>query len=96
MSPTLLVGRPPPRVADSHTLTLMRRSFGTRLRRLRIGTGMTQEELAERCVRLGRNMLVGQVRAYEQDLYLPSLRTFVALARALEVSLDELWGDDDP
>ena len=57
---------------------------------------MTQEELAERCVRLGRNMLVGQVRAYEQDLYLPSLRTFVALARALEVSLDELWGDDDP
>ena len=57
---------------------------------------MTQEELAERCVRLGRNMSSGQVRAYEPDLYLPSLRTFVALARALEVSLDELWGDDDP
>jgi len=57
---------------------------------------MTQEELAERCVRLGRTMSGGQVRAYEQDLYLPSLRTFVALARALEVSLDELWGDDDP
>jgi len=41
-------------------------------------------------------MSAGQIGMYERDDYLPSLRTFVVLARALEVSLNELWGDDEP
>jgi transcriptional regulator with XRE-family HTH domain len=81
--------------AASATLPPVNTSFGIQLRRLRRGSDMMQEELAERCIRLGRSMSGSQVRAYEQDLYLPALRTFVALARALEVPLDEVWGDGD-
>jgi len=74
----------------------MSASFGDQLRRVRPAKGLTQEALAARCVELGRSMSAGQIGMYERDDYLPSLRTFVVLARALEASLDELWGDADP
>lgn len=37
-----------------------------------------------------------QVEAWENCRYLPSLLSFIALARALDLTLDELWGATSP
>ena len=61
------------------------REFGTRLRELRTERGLTQRQLAE---------LVGcetmLISGYERGIGLPKLDTLVALAGALELSLDFL------
>jgi transcriptional regulator with XRE-family HTH domain len=60
-------------------------TLGKRIRQLRLQRGWSQQELAEK-VGIGQK----QVSAYERDANTPSGEIFIALARALDVSLDYL------
>jgi transcriptional regulator with XRE-family HTH domain len=59
-------------------------SFGTRLRELRQGKGLSREVLAERS-----GLSRGAVRDYEQGHREPSLRSAFQLADALGVKVDD-------
>jgi transcriptional regulator with XRE-family HTH domain len=61
--------------------------MGERLKRLRRAAGMSQPQLA-----LAAGVPIGTLREWEQGRRLPSLRGFIAVARGLGVSLDELAG----
>jgi len=98
MSATLLVSLiSAPHARESSAILLsVSTSFGQQLRAVREAKGLSAEALAARCIELGRSMSAGQIYGYEHDLYMPSLKTFVVLARGLRVTLDELWGDGEP
>jgi transcriptional regulator with XRE-family HTH domain len=59
-------------------------TFGEKLRQLRDGAGLTQEELARRAA-IG----VGAIRDYEQGRKGPSVASLFKLAGALGVSCEE-------
>ncbi len=65
----------------------LRKSFGLKLRELRLDSGMSQEEFADRC---------GFARSYmsriERGSANPSLDAIEIVAGALEIGVDELFG----
>jgi transcriptional regulator with XRE-family HTH domain len=63
--------------------------IGLRVRAFRRAKGLTQADLAERADRS-----VDAISSFERGKYIPSLDTAVAVARALEVTLSELLGED--
>lgn len=70
---------------------MVSQGFGSRLRKLREGRGLTQRELAERI-----EMEVAQVTRYERGQALPNAETLASLARILDVSLDLLLLGQEP
>lgn len=64
--------------------------FGTRLRELRKGKNLTQQELADR---LG--LVKGSISAYEKSLKYPSVEVLIKLCNCFEVSSDYLLGLSD-
>lgn len=70
----------------------MTETLGQRIRRFRQARGMSQEELAFACQDLGGSVHQPHLVGYERDDHEPRLRTFAVLAKALGVSLDELYG----
>ncbi|GAA0587138.1 helix-turn-helix domain-containing protein [Rhizomicrobium electricum] len=65
--------------------------FGKRVREMRIGLGMTQPQLAEAI-----DMSVEWVRRIEQGGASPSFETITALAKALNVRPQDLFGETSP
>lgn len=61
--------------------------FGKRLREIRIARNMKQQTLADAV-----NIALRTYQHYEQGDREPSLSTLIALADALDVSVDELLG----
>jgi transcriptional regulator with XRE-family HTH domain len=66
-------------------------TFGKRVRELRTGIGMTQPQLAEAI-----DMSVEWVRRIENGGASPSFETITALANALDVRPQDLFGDASP
>ncbi len=64
----------------------MNNLVGDNIRRLRLERGLTQEKLGQRCG--GRS--VNQINGYERGRSRPSPRLLAILAKALDVSVDEL------
>ena len=64
---------------------------GPQIRRLRYQRGMTQDALAARCARLGWDVSRGTVAKVESRVRCVNDQELVTLARALRVSLDELY-----
>lgn len=70
----------------------MDETLGQRIKQLRLGRGMTQEELA----RLMGGPNRGQISKWESDTDTPSLNNLQGLAKALNVTIDELVNDEAP
>ena len=66
------------------------RSFGQRLAKIRKAKGLTQTELGERIGATQRAM-----HHYEKKAEYPPVQKIIELARALDMSVDELLGVDD-
>ncbi len=66
-------------------------TLAARIRRLREARGMSRRDLAVAMRAFGARTDPPDIGRYEGDYYEPKLRTFVALARALGVSLDVLY-----
>lgn len=64
----------------------LKKSLGERLKELRIKRGFTQEQLAEKT-----GLSVTFVGLIERGVNIPSVKTCNKIARALGVSLDELF-----
>jgi transcriptional regulator with XRE-family HTH domain len=64
--------------------------LGERIRDLRLGVGLTQEELADRC-----ELTKGYISQLENDLTSPSIATLVDILSALGTSLKEFFGTMD-
>ena len=70
--------------------------WNERLRRYREARGLSRDELAAACNRLGRRTERNDIVRYEEGAYWPRLLTFAALARSLGVSMDVLmWGEEE-
>jgi transcriptional regulator with XRE-family HTH domain len=70
--------------------------LGARIRRLRVAREMTQPGLAAAMLELGARTEQRDISRYEGDVYEPKIRTFVALARALGVTVEMLlYGEDE-
>ena len=69
----------------------MFRDFGERLKRLRLNAGLTQAKLGSRI-----NRGVTTISKYESGAMLPTMEVAVDLAFQLRVSLDELFGYENP
>ena len=67
------------------TTKITRSNFCNNFRRLRKGREITQGELARLC-----NMTTKQIHSYEVGDSLPNIEQAVVIARALNMSLDEL------
>ena len=52
---------------------------------------MTQDQLADACVRLGRKVERPNVQRWESQEHIPRVATFAALARVLGVPMDVLY-----
>ena len=65
--------------------------IGEKLKELRIAEGFTQQELADK-LQVGR---VNYTR-YETNVCRPDYETLVAIADLYDISLDELFGRDEP
>ena len=65
--------------------------FGKRLRDIRIARNMKQQTLADAV-----NIALRTYQHYEKGDREPSLSTLIALADALDVSVDELLGRTEP
>ena len=63
--------------------------IGLRVRAFRQAKGLTQAEVAERA-----DCSLDAISSFERGKYIPSLSTAVAVARALEIPLAELVGED--
>ena len=63
--------------------------IGLRVRAFRQAKGLTQAEVAERA-----DCSLDAISSFERGKYIPSLATAVAVARALEIPLAELVGED--
>lgn len=66
-------------------------SFGERLRKLRTARGLKQEELAE-----AMGITRQTFSRWESDLFEPRLSDLLALAKILNVTLDELATGEKP
>jgi len=73
------------RNVDKHVRRAFLLGFGRRLRRLRTGAALTQDELAARCF-----LRSGQVSALERGNLLPNLETLLLLGDALGASVGEM------
>ena len=67
-------------------MNTIQKQFGQRVRELRLATGLSQEELAFR-VGVHRTYLGGIERGERN----PALKNIAAIAKALDVSLSELF-----
>ena len=65
-------------------------TFGERVRNLRHGIGITQEQLAARL-----NLSKANVSKYESNAIEPNLDTLLALSKIFNVSIDYLLGNDN-
>jgi transcriptional regulator with XRE-family HTH domain len=65
------------------------RRIGLRVRAFRKTKGLTQAELAELAY-----CSLDAISSFERGKYIPSLATAVAIARALDISLTELVGEE--
>ena len=68
----------------------LKSKFGTRLKKLRIAIGFTQEELAEKC-----GVSVEYISSLERGLYSPSFETIEKLSKAIQVSPKALFDFDN-
>jgi len=69
-------------------------TFSNRLRKARIDKGMTQTDLGEVCRdRYGNPATHSTISQYEKGLTTPTVENLMAMARALEVSIDWLLGN---
>lgn len=64
--------------------------FGIKLRNLRQGKGLTQEQLGDRL-----NLVKASVSGYEQDKTYPSVDVLIKLCQFFDVSADYLLGLSD-
>ncbi len=64
----------------------LKKSFGRRVKELRKKSGLTQEELAEKT-----ELSVTFIGLVERGVNIPSVKTCDKIAKALGVSLDELF-----
>jgi len=67
----------------------MEESFGQRISRLRKGKGLTQEELGDKV-----GISSQAVSKWETDMSVPDVTILVKLANILDVSVDELLGNE--
>jgi DNA-binding XRE family transcriptional regulator len=70
---------------ERETEEQLRRSFGEKIKQLRVKNGMTQEDLAQ-ILKIGRTAVV----AYEQGVNEPSLYNLKLIASVFKVSIDYL------
>ena len=71
-------------------------TLGARIRRLRLARGMTRPDLAAAMWALGMRTEQRDISRYEADCYEPKIRAFVALARALGVTVEALlYGEEE-
>ena len=64
-------------------------NIGSKLKKLRIRHGLTQEELADRC-----ELTKGYISQLERDLTSPSIATLIDLLETLGSSLNHFFSDD--
>ena len=64
--------------------------IGNKLKELRIGKGLTQEELADRA-----ELSKGFISQIERDLTSPSIATLVDILQCLGTNLNEFFSDDE-
>lgn len=64
--------------------------LGEKIRDLRLSTGLTQEELADRC-----ELTKGYISQLENDLTSPSIATLIDILSALGTSLKEFFNDTE-
>lgn len=74
--------------ADPSALKTAQSHLGTTLRRLRRGQGMSLQELAT-----SSGVSVGMISQIERDLANPSMRVLTAIRRALNIPLQEMFGE---
>ena len=70
---------------------MIQKQFGERLRKLRLARNLSQEELAFKA-RMHRTYLGGIERGERN----PSLKNIEAIAKALDITLSQLFSFDDP
>lgn len=64
--------------------------IGEKIKELRLGCELTQEELADRC-----ELTKGYISQIENDLTSPSISTLIDILSALGTSLKSFFADDD-
>ncbi len=64
--------------------------LGEKIKNLRLGCELTQEELADRC-----ELTKGYISQLENDLTSPSIATLIDILSALGTNLREFFADDD-
>jgi len=72
-------------------MSMIQKQFGERLRKLRLARNLSQEELAFKA-RMHRTYLGGIERGERN----PSLKNIEAIAKALDITLSQLFSFDDP
>lgn len=72
-------------------MELDKKSFGARLRELRLASGLSQEALAERC-----GVGQGRISQWESGTNAPLITQTVKLAEALGVGIEELVKPPSP
>ena len=68
----------------------MKDQFADNIKILRLGSGMTQQELADII-----EVNVNTIRAWEQELKSPSLNNLMRLSEFFHISIDDLIGIDN-
>jgi len=63
--------------------------IGAKIRELRLGLGMTQEDLADRC-----ELTKGYISQLENELTSPSIATLIDILNALGTSLSSFFSDE--
>ena len=63
--------------------------IGNKIKRLRLESGMTQEEIADRC-----ELTKGYISQLERDLTSPSISTLEDILECLGTSLQKFFGEE--
>jgi transcriptional regulator with XRE-family HTH domain len=64
-----------------------------KLRQIRLGLGLTQDEMFKSLGRTGTPLRVGHIGEFESGDRVPTLQVVLAYARAAEVSMEEIVDD---
>ena len=67
--------------------------LSTKLRRIRIGLGLTQAEMFKKLGRTRTSLRVGHIGEFETGRRVPTLQVVLAYARAGKVSMEEIADD---